>query len=119
MKKQIKQLTAKDLKIRVIASEEYISLVGNCIASGDESFDKKVERQLQKRLDRGDLWAWCSVEVECSYKGLTASDYLGGCSYKSEKDFIKNSGYYEDMVQTCLDDIQSQLEALVNEVTAD
>jgi hypothetical protein len=119
MKKQIKQLTAKDLKIRVIASEEDIPVRGNAITSGDEAFDKKVENQLLRRLDRGDLWAWCSVEVECTYKGLTASEYLGGCSYKSEKDFIKNSGYYEDMVQTCLEDIQSQLEALVNEVIAD
>jgi hypothetical protein len=119
MKQQIKKLTVRDLTINVIASEEDIPVRGNAIASGDEAFDREVENKLIKRLEDGDIWAWCSVEVECSYKGLTASEYLGGCSYKSEKDFIKNSGYYTDMVQTCLEDIQSQLEALVNEVTAD
>jgi hypothetical protein len=117
MKKQIKQLTAKDITIEVFASEEYIAIRGNAIASGDEAFDKAVEDELIERLDSGDIWAWCSVEVKCSYKGLTASDYLGGCSYKSKKDFIANSGYYEDMVQTCLDGLQKQLEELVNEAT--
>jgi hypothetical protein len=60
-------------------------------------------------------YAWFCAKVEVTYKELLATDYLGGCTYKSEKDFKENSGYYEDMVQTCIDEINRE----INEINKD
>ena len=43
------------------------------------------------------VWGWCTVKVTAKWNGIEESEYLGGCSYESEEDFIKNSGYYDDM----------------------
>jgi hypothetical protein len=111
---RIKQLTPNDVTITVTAEPEQMPVRGNAIVSDDPKKDKRVEDRIIRRLDNGDIWAWCSVEIKCEYEGLTAEDYLGGCSYKNERDFIKHSGYYNDMVRTCIMDLQKQLEELVN-----
>ncbi len=43
-------------------------------------------------------WGWCCVSLTKAGTGHT--DYLGCCSYKGAEDFIKNSGYFEDMLDT-------------------
>jgi len=74
---------------------------GNAIASGDDDYDKKIEDELIQRLEH-DVWAWALVQLYVSYPNgsRTESSYIGGCSYKSAKDFIEN-GYFDDMVEEC------------------
>lgn len=107
----MKTLKLSDLKIELIIKQDDIPVHGNAIASGDDLYDKEVEDEILNRLENGDYWAWCSVEVRATYKGLAASDYLGACSYANEQDF-KEGGYYTDMCDNVLADIQEQLNEL-------
>lgn len=63
-------------------------------------------------VDEHGLWGWCSVNVQVEFAGLTGNAYLGGCSYKGEDDF-KQCGYYEDMVNEAMQDLQSQVDKVV------
>lgn len=103
-------LTERDVLITVTAHHEDTSeaygQLGNCMSKG------QIRRLLEKAEDN--QWHWCYVMVEAEYqdengKEYTGFDTLGCCSYKSRLDFIKNSGYYEDMVQAALDMITTQL----------
>jgi hypothetical protein len=61
-------------------------------------------------------YAWFCAKVEVTYNNLEATEYLGGCSYKSENDFKENSGYYEDMVQTCIDEINKEITVINQDI---
>lgn len=109
-----RKLKTSDVKWTLIAHPEDLSIRGNAIASGDDAYAAEVERQIQRQLDNGNEWAWCCVELRGEFEGLTASDYLGCCSYnESEKDFRSHSGYFEDMEVNVLSDLQGQLDKLV------
>jgi len=80
---------------------EDIPVRGN-FASGDDAADKALEDEILERLERGDDWAWCCVKVTCAiarngerFEGEPV--FLGGCSYRDEKDFVENSMYYDEM----------------------
>jgi hypothetical protein len=59
----------------------------------DDEQDIKHVCELHKETD----WGWCTVKVTAKWNDIEESEYLGACSYESEEDFIKNSGYFEDM----------------------
>ena len=82
---------------------------GNCSAV-DEETDKATENWIEHELENGNIWAWCHVSVTVRYKDLLEyTEYLGGCSYTDKEDFIKNSGYYDDMVNTCIAEIKQYI----------
>lgn len=58
---------------------------------------------IERELDKGNPWAWCSVTVRAEWCGLVAEDHLGGCSYESEAEFRAPGGYFDDMVSSALD----------------
>lgn len=101
----------KDIEISVILHPEEMPIKGNCSAV-DEETDRETEKSIEEQLKAGNPWAWCIVEVRGEYKGLSASEFLGGCSYESEDDF-KRGGYYEDMVLTVNQSIGRQVLAIV------
>lgn len=71
-----------------------------------------TREEIDKLMDetQWNEWAWTMVELQGTYRGiLTSSDYLGACSYKDQEDFQTNSGDYEDMQTTVLQDLNSQL----------
>lgn len=105
---KIKKLTQADVIITIEAEPEGAAI--------DESIieDEKIVAKIKRDYESGNVWAWCSICVTCEYMGLQAEDYLGQCSYASKEDFIKTSGYYEDMVKTCIEDLQKQLNAIVS-----
>lgn len=99
-------------KIECIPEETQIR--GNCSAI-DEEADKATEKWINDQLESGNQWAWCCVKVTCYYKGIdciTGTDFLGGCSYKSESEFIAPGGYFEDMKRIAYDDFVSNIERL-------
>lgn len=104
----MKPLTLNDIDIKIYARVEHNGVRGNAIVSGDDEYDKQVEDEIIRRLDNGDVWAWADVEVQGTYMGLVASDYLGCCSYESESDF-KNDGYYQDMCNNVLEELNNRL----------
>jgi hypothetical protein len=103
--------TIDQIEFELIVHEESTPIKGNALASGDDATDKKQERMIERQLANGNSWAWCCVQMKGTYKGLEASDYLGCCSYKSQKDFERD-GYYQDMKTTVFADILKQIENL-------
>ena len=109
MKIATKELTVKDVFITVTAqnedANEAYSQLGDCMSK------KQISRLLEKA--ESNEWHWCNVTVQVEYTDengteYTAETYLGGCSYKSRMDFVKNSGYYDDMLAEVLTDLNSQ-----------
>lgn len=118
---KLRKLTSDDVVFTVHISEDDIAVRGNAMASGDNAADKECEDAIIARLEAGDLWAWCCVEVRATYKGHEASDTLGCCSYIDEKDF-RSDAYFKDMCNTALerlnDDLAATLASLPIEVEA-
>jgi len=84
------------------ALPEEISVRGNALASDDERLNKEAEDEILQRLESGDIYAWFTAKVTVrDEEGNEASDYLGCCSYESEKDF-RAGGYFQDMVDECI-----------------
>lgn len=108
----MRQITLEEIDFSLIVEQDFIGVRGNAIASGDEQFDKQYEDGILDRLDSGDEWAWAMVEIRGTWNGISASDYLGGCTYDDEQDFIENSGYYDDMREAVRAEIQKQVEAI-------
>ena len=77
--------------------------------------DETCKAWIRDQLERGNEWAWCSVKLSVTYKGITCCDYLGGCSYESKKSFVEGDGYYDDMVDTAVRELASELESLAND----
>ena len=111
----MKEIEKKDIEFKIVIHPEDLQIRGNAIASGDENYDKKIEQFIIDDLESGNLWAWCCVEVIGHYKEvLTASCFLGGCSYKNEDDF-KVCDYFECMKDEIVNQLNSQIKILEGE----
>jgi hypothetical protein len=97
------------VKYTISITPEDLPVRGNALASGDPAVDKKAEDQIIKRYNDGDYWAWCIVTVVAELEEFYGYDHLGCASYEDEKDFRKNSGYYEDMRKNALDDLKKHI----------
>lgn len=114
MAKSKKRKYPKDVYFRVVAEEEDIDVRGNAMASGDDEVDKKYEDEIISDLQSGNEWAWAYVKVIAEYEDEDGNQYeghdgIGGCSYKNEHDFVRNSGYYEDMKSMAFDELTSNM----------
>jgi len=98
-------LTRDEVAVRLNAQPEFIPVEGNASASGDDAFDHEVEEDLLRRLEQGDIWAWAAVTVTVSWGPFSASDHLGCCSYADEEDFRQPNGYFDDMIDEALDEL--------------
>lgn len=67
--------------------------------------DAEAVAWVREQIAADNVWGWAQVTVEVTIDGHTASDHLGACSYESEADFRANSGYFRDMVRTCVDEL--------------
>ena len=97
--------------------ESDVPIRGNAMVSGNSKYDRKVENEIIERLDSGDIYAWFDAKVTVSIEvnGITFEGYdiLGACSYTFLTQFLESSGYYDDMVQTALDNALSELREYV------
>lgn len=100
-----KPLTQDEVVVRVEAEPDFIPVEGNASASGDDAFDRKIEQGILRRLEEGDVWAWAAVTVTVIWAPFSASDHLGCCCYTDENDFRQPGGYFDDMVQQALDEL--------------
>lgn len=83
-------------------------------ASGDDEWDAKGVADIRERMEWSE-WAWCVARVECfrdDAPEITATDFLGACSYTDAQDFIANSGYFEDMCATTRAEVDARLAEL-------
>lgn len=83
----------------------------------EEGLDTETCDAINARLEDGDEWAWCSVKVTATFGwGLvSASRYLGQCSYADEAGF-RADAYFEDMRAEALDDLALDLYAITVEI---
>jgi pantothenate synthetase len=79
------------------------------ITPEDTLYEKESANRVRKDYNNGNIYAWFCAKVTVKYKEFEETDYLGACSYKDEKDF-KRGGYYYDMVTTCVQEINKQIE---------
>jgi hypothetical protein len=67
--------------------------------------DPAYEKEIIKRLNRGDIAAWFCAKVECRIEEndrvFIGTDYLGANSYANEKEF-ESSDVIEDMKKEAL-----------------
>lgn len=64
--------------------------------------------ELERRLERGDLWAFGCVILTAEWEGYSSFATLGCCSYRDEADF-KQDDYYQSMKDEALDDLNAVL----------
>ena len=87
-----------------------IPIEGNVMASGDDEEDRKAEQAIRESLERGDDAAWFDAECRAEYAGVTASAYLGACSYASFDEFeAEDPGYASDMRQEAIESLATRL----------
>ncbi len=106
---KIRKLTENDVTFTVLCEPEDIEIEGNCSAI-DEETDRAQEKWVRNQLRSGNTWAWCSVKVTASWKDFESSEYLGGCSYRSEEEFTEPGGYYDDLKAEALEQLNRQIE---------
>lgn len=96
----------EDVEFELECMEEDIPFKGNCSAIDDET-DAEQEQWIRDQLDRGNEWAWCYVRVVAKLSTFCGFAGLGGCSYRSRKDF--ESDAYEDLKQEALEDLKRDI----------
>ena len=102
---KIQPITRGEAAIRVLAEPDDIPVEGNACASGDDDYDREVERDILGRLQQGYVWAWAAVTVIVNWGPFEARAYLGCCSYADEEDFRQSGGYFDDMVAEALEEL--------------
>lgn len=82
----------------------------------EDSFDNEEDIDfVREQIKSGNVWGWCLVEVKARYttedgEDVEASDWLGGCSYHSQADFMEPGGYYDGMKQEAYEALCAKLE---------
>ncbi len=104
-------LLRAQFSIIVECEPETLALEGNVLASGNDEEDARAEEDIRTQLNSGNEWAWCYVRVIAAWKGYEGQDCLGGCSYKSRKDFIEAGDYFPDMVQAAFQNLVTVIES--------
>lgn len=75
-------------------------------------YEEDEMADLCSKIDRG-LYSWFAARVDVYKQGvLLGSDFLGGCLYETPMQFVKESAYYDDMINTAIKDAESNLEKL-------
>lgn len=105
----MRRLTETDVTFKIRCLPEEIPVRGNALASGDPAEDKRTEDEIIARLESGDDWAWCTVEVIARWEDFSAIETLGACSYASEEDFRQPGGYFDDMKAAALDALNEKI----------
>lgn len=101
-------ITRDMVKIKIKATKETdsIKFAANGCAPGFAEAVKSIK-------DKSPLWGWCSVTVTATLlEGplfISGEAHLGHCSYMSKKDFIENSGYYDQMVDDAIFELVENL----------
>lgn len=99
------ELTPNDCAFTLTAEQDDIPVRGNAMASGDDEVDRAEEDRILNELDDGNVWAWASVTLTCTFGGFEGFDSLGACSYRDEDDFKQPGGYYEDMREQAFENL--------------
>lgn len=77
----------------------------------DQFDDNDTAQEVADRYNSGNFAAWFCAHVIVKYRGFEADDYLGGCSYRSFKEFTNtDNDYYMAMINQCIDQINKDVQ---------
>ena len=110
-------LARTDITIVVSTFPEEIPVKGNAVHSGDDDFDHQVETEILERLEQDDVWAWATVCVSAEWEGLKEAEYLGCCCYADEEEFRQEGGYFDDMVEEAIRNLNTRLRNLYEKMS--
>ena len=75
-------------------------------------YEEEELTEICRKIDCG-LLAWFVARVDVYQQGiLLGSDYLGGCLYDTPMQFVRESEYYDDMVNNAIQDAKNSLEKI-------
>jgi hypothetical protein len=109
----VRRLTAADVTILVKALED-----DTPPDHPSHDYDPEVVADFKQAIEEHGLWGWCQVRVSAVWPYTDEHDatstvagfaYLSGCSYENEEDFRQNSGYYDDLVEQALDELNNEI----------
>lgn len=82
-------------------------------------FEDDDAAEIMAQLEAGDLVQF-TAKITASKNGIElAAEYLGGCFYKDESDFVNNDCYYGDMVRTVIEEAKKAIIALNKDINND
>lgn len=110
-------LLSNGATVEFVCHPEDAPIRGN-VSAIDSSTDAANERWVHAQLDQGNDWAWCTVECVAEFAGVSASDFLGCCSYESGEDF-EAGAYAADMRDEALSALADKLNALARRLSTD
>jgi hypothetical protein len=84
------------VRITLAIAPEDMPVRGNASAWAEGGEALAHDAEVEARLARGDLWAWCIVRVTCTDGDATGTAFIGGSQYEGTEDFIKY-GYLQDL----------------------
>jgi hypothetical protein len=114
---KVKKLTVDDVEFKIHVHPEHIPVQENAIDSGDETYDREIEDNIIERLNNGDIWAWCTVEVQARYDIFKGEDFLGCCSYSDQEEFEADE-YFGSMKQQALEDLNEEIQNIAEKIFA-
>jgi hypothetical protein len=114
----VRELTADEVEFCVEAAQDEAPVRGNAMASGNKRFDRRVEDEILTRLEWGDPWAWSHVTVAALWNGFTGRASLAGCSYRDAAEFCQPGGYYDDLREDALADLNRTIADCVRTLEA-
>jgi len=80
---KLRELTMAEVEFSIMIEDEDAPIKG-AFATGDALEDARLECDIQRSLDQGDQWAWCTVKVIAEWREFRGLDCLGCCSYANE-----------------------------------
>jgi len=106
------QLVAQIADLEKIGVEIEFTPENEDVSPSDNIDDQETINYIIDQYNNGNEAAWFCAKIEVRYKGVEGTDYLGCCSYKSFKQFQSDgSGYYVDMINQCINQINSDIES--------
>lgn len=80
----------------------------------DWDFENEEDKQdTLRRIENGDL-VYFIARVQALKNGIVlGTDYLGGCCYDSYMQFVNDSGYYADMVESATTEARATITKLI------
>jgi len=93
-----------EYRINITAHEEDLDQFSYWMNHTD-CFETEEDCARHCAMSDNPFW-FCTVEVEAWKEGNrmhSESEYLGACNYFNGLDFIRNSGYFDDMREACIE----------------
>jgi hypothetical protein len=106
--KKPRKLRAGEVTFTLRCEPEFDAVEGNCVASGDDAYDRECAERIRQQLDDGNGWAWCIAVVEAGWEGFGGSAVLGCCCYESEAAF-RDCPYFAELKAEALADLNANV----------